>query len=992
MRSGLRCNCRDSVCKRFTAHILRRGLPPIDHKKGNCMSRLPKFALSLAASAVIGAIDLQTISMANASTPPDIVFDGDTVNTTDDNAPGIKISGSGLNVLINESSVATGGSYSDGVLILGANDRVEVDGSTIATLGESSHGLNFAGARGAGVINNTQIITSGDNAFALNMGQGGSLQMDGLTLTTAGRFSSAINLLDDSTLDLRNSSIDTAGSSAHGIYLLGLNDQRRATATLDNVAVNTTGNNAYGINVNRNATVTATDVQIATASSNAYGIWVPDEDSVLIGKNVDVDTQGAGAIGIFTQFGGTASLDGGTIKTAGINAYALYAGNQSAINGQNLSVQVGASSVGAFASDSSTITLDKTDLFSSEAAIGLAAYSGSTIDISNSTVRFDGDAARGVQANNGGTLNLDNVAVSANGVNGMGLQSLATAGVSNSFNLNNSSISADNGRGMSVQGGSAVIDLSNSQVSANNLLVAKKRQIADGSFVDTQDVQVTASGSHLQGAVNIDALNSSLQLTDNSTLTGTIHGLDKLGLNNSQWQMNGDSTVGQLALNDGVVKFGGTPFSTLTVAGDLTGSGSFLMNTDLASLQGNLLKVGGVIEGSHTLIVEDSGNEPAAANGQLLLVDGNGGAGRFGLYGEHVDAGAFRYTLQQKGDDWFLVNTAAVPVDPVKPVDPTDPVDPVDPVRPIDPSPEHLSAGANAAIASQTAAATLWSAQMNTLVKRLGELRMGKDGGGVWTRAIGNSYNIFEGSSRAFSQNNSGVEIGADKAIALKSGKVYLGAMVGTAQSNLNFGEGASGEIDSKMAGVYATYLNDNGIYVDTVLKYSRFNSDVKMLTNLGSGVRGSYDANGYGMDVEVGKHIPLKDGWFVEPQVEITATRTEGGNYTASNGLRVNADDMDSLQNRVGSLFGRNLEFDNGIKAQPYVKASYITEHAGSSHVTVNDIKLNSELLGNRVELGFGGIVQVSEKSKISVDAEYAKGNNIEQPWGVTVGYRYMW
>lgn len=281
---------------------------------------------------------------------------------------------------------------------------------------------------------------------------------------------------------------------------------------------------------------------------------------------------------------------------------------------------------------------------------------------------------------------------------------------------------------------------------------------------------------------------------------------------------------------------------------------------------------------------------------------------------------------------------------------------------------------------------------MNALVKRMGELRMGKDDGGVWTRAISKRFDISEHSSRAYTQDISGIEIGADKAFALNSGKVFVGGMVGTAQSDLDFGEGASGNIDSKMFGVYATYLHDNGIYVDSVLKYSRFDNEIKTPSNLGESVKGSYKTNGVGANVEVGKQIKLGNGWFVEPQLELTATRTQGASYTASNGLKVKSDDMDSLQSRVGSLFGRSMELSNGMKAQPYVKASYVTEHAGSSKVSVNGNKLDAELPGNRVELGFGGVLQVSEKSKISIDAEYAKGNSIEQPWGVSVGYRYLW
>lgn len=495
---------------------------------------------------------------------------------------------------------------------------------------------------------------------------------------------------------------------------------------------------------------------------------------------------------------------------------------------------------------------------------------------------------------------------------------------------------------------------------------------------------------------------------------------------------NGVKTVDSLTLNGGRLAFVPSTdgsFKTFTVNA-LSGSGSILMNTDIASQHDDLLVVqgAGLASGDHTLIVGDSGREPTSADGRLLLVDTNGGSAKFGLYGGHVDAGAFRYTLQQQGNDWVLASAGSIPVDPVTPVDPEKPVDPVTPVdpgkpvdpvtpvdpgkpvdpvtpvdpvkpvdpvtppRPVDPGPEHLSKGSNAAIAAHTAGAGLWSAQMNALVKRLGELRMGQDDGGIWTRAIGKRLDVSEHSSRAYRQDISGLELGADKAFALDSGKVYVGGMLGTARSDMDFGEGASGAIDSRMFGIYATYLNDNGIYVDSVLKYSRFDNDIKTPSNLGESVKASYNTNGIGADIEVGKRIALKDGWFVEPQVEITATRVQGASYTASNGLRVKSDDLDSLQSRVGSLFGRSLELSNGMKAQPYVKASYVTEHAGGSKVRVNGNAFDAELPGNRIELGFGGVLQVSEKSKISLDAEYAKGNDIEQPFGVTLGYRYLW
>jgi outer membrane autotransporter protein len=937
------------------------------------------------------ALEVMTMGNAQAITVPGLVLDGVTIDVTGNNFPGVRDGGSNFPISIRDSVITANGQFSHGVLLSGTNSSVLANDSTVSTLGDASHGFSFAGTNQTGAFNGTGVSTAGDNSFALKLGQGTQVQATDINLQTQGRFSSAADLSGSSVLSASGSRFQTSGDNAHGLYLLGTDARQRALANLTDSDLRTTGDNAIGVNVNRNATATLEDSRIFTSGANAYGVWVPNADSQLVANNLNIETLGDNAIGVFTQLGGKASLDGGSVHTQGSQAYALYAGNVSSIEARNLSLQVGANSVGAFASDRSQIALENIDLSSDQTAIGLAAYSGSTIEVADSSIILSGNGARAAQANNGGTLRLDSLSIEAAGTDSIGLQSLASAGVSNTFEVKNTRVDVATGRAISVQGGSAQIDLSGSTLSADTLLSVDQRTLADGRVIDSEDVLIKASQSILSGAIQANARNAQLLLEDGSSLSGTAHGLNVLTLSQSAWDMTGSSQIGQLNIDQGLVRFSGPSNNVLVVDGDLTGNGTFMMNTDLGSEQGDLIKVGGLIEGAHTLVVQDSGHEPAAANGKLMLVDGNGGAGGFSLYGGHVDAGAFRYTLEQRANDWYLVNTAGVaPVDP--PVNPVNPVDPVDPVIPVSPAPAHLSVGANAAIASQTAAATLWNAQMNTLVKRLGELRLGKDEGGVWSRAIGSRYNIAEHSSRAFSQNNTGIEIGADKAIRLASGKVYVGGMLGTAKSELNFGEGASGQIDSRMFGVYATYLNDNGVYVDSVIKYSRFDNDLKLPTNLGNAVKGSYSANGYGVDVEVGKHIKLKDGWFVEPQVELGATRTTGARYTASNGLQVDSASMDSLQSRVGSLFGRSLELSNGMQAQPYVKASYVAEHAGDSHVRVNGHKLKSGLPGNRAELGFGAIVQVSERSKLSLDAEFAKGNDVEQPWGMTLGYRYLW
>jgi hypothetical protein len=70
----------------------------------------------------------------------------------------------------------------------------------------------------------------------------------------------------------------------------------------------TTGTYAYGVNVNQHADATIANVQIAIAGTNVHGIWVFGEDSMPVGSTAN--TKGTGAISIFIQFDGSASLDG----------------------------------------------------------------------------------------------------------------------------------------------------------------------------------------------------------------------------------------------------------------------------------------------------------------------------------------------------------------------------------------------------------------------------------------------------------------------------------------------------------------------------------------------------------------------------------------------------------------------------------------------------------------------------------------------------------
>lgn len=684
---------------------------------------------------------------------------------------------------------------------------------------------------------------------------------------------------------------------------------------------------------------------------------------------------------------------------------------------------------------------DQLDCLTSSQA-NVVVNDGSTFSVgtggslTNSTVSFgfihilDAGAASGITINGNGWLHLDDsgsafgsVVENGNMVVVGSATALRTTVRGGDLDVAENAVVSDTqlkGGAMWVYGDATAKStrVSNSQMTVYQNGNADRTTVNDGGALSVND-----TASVINTVVNQGGLMESVAGTHVHFTTVNQGGVMVLGdradasdttINSGGFlQLKGDAILGGASHVDGQVTFADPAvngFHTLMIKGPLTGNGTFLMNTDLAALQGDLLRVQGPVSDSHTLVVADSGNSPSGAQQKLMLVNGNGGSGDFKLYGETVDAGAYRYQLQQQGNDWYLTNLAAQ--DPQNPDTVNEPETPSTPdtpdvpdapdvpgapdETPVQPAPvpqaQTLSKGANAAVASYAASAALISAQMNATAQHFGELRSGKDQGGLWTRGYGTEQHLDTGASRAFDQQVNGTEIGADKALPFADGTLYVGGLLGKGQGRQQFGEASKGTIDSRTLGGYACYLDRSGLYIDGALKYSRLDNEIDITSNLGDKVKARYKNHAVSADVQIGKNIDLGQGWFVEPQVGLQMAHISGGRYTASNGLNVEQDAMNSVQSRVGGMFGRHLELGNGIAVKPYAKATWIIEHAGDSHVKVNGAKLDSRLPGSRGEIGGGVMVNAADRHNFFVEAGYTKGSDIEQPWAVTAGYRYNW
>jgi outer membrane autotransporter protein len=137
-------------------------------------------------------------------------------------------------------------------------------------------------------------------------------------------------------------------------------------------------------------------------------------------------------------------------------------------------------------------------------------------------------------------------------------------------------------------------------------------------------------------------------------------------------------------------------------------------------------------------------------------------------------------------------------------------------------------------------------ADMQTLVERLGELRLGietapapvapganevtagkgvieskqvapppappRSEWGVWIRGFGTGMKITNNVSRSFDQNVGSFQIGADKRIgSLWSGDVYLGVFGGDVYASRDFQDGGDGSTNAFSLGAYATFIHPQG-------------------------------------------------------------------------------------------------------------------------------------------------------------------------------------
>ena len=676
----------------------------------------------------------------------------------------------------------------------------------------------------------------------------------------------------------------------------------------------------------------------------------------------------------------------------------------------------------------STIDIDSVSIVSlAEESIGYQLFDKSTANITNSSIFLGEGNSTAVDAENS-ALNIKNLNITLQPAGSDKSTTIAYISENTTLNIEDSLLTIEakgqsKGLGFVLDGGMTNITNSNIENNTGDVVIFTNKQDSRDTTNNYSSTTVNLKNTKIPDAKVLVGLNmpdladtdlsegektSSPRFVlnaDNSQLNGAVKQYDgtnktpvTLNLtNNTTWDLVDNSEVTDLHLNNSAVSLTNTnaPYATLTITGNLTGSGIFNLNTNIAENKSDKIVVKGTAEGNHKIGVTNQGAN--VANGKVTLVETNGGNAAFSLTNPNnrVDLGAYQYFLTKEGNNWVLANSKNVvtPTPPVAPVTPSKPVvtpskpavtpstpvvTPSNPVVPpaVLPSTPLLSDLANAQVSLRQAQLLLVEDDLNGIHQRLGEVKNGEKGN-VWVRNVNSRQKLAalstgESETSGFKQNVHSLQVGADAAV---TDNLRVGGFVGRSQANVDFnGYYGDGKVRGNSVGLYAAYLADNGIYVDNIVKYSRLHAN--------SNYTEKRHYNAYTISSELGKRFSLVNDWTITPQAQLAWTRISS---------QENEDSLSSVYSRIGLRVAKGFALSNGWNLQPYAEVNAITSKNRSSKIHYTNSALDVASSRGRFESAVG-LNAGFANHRFGLEVSRADGKNFDKPYAIQAVYRYQW
>lgn len=709
-------------------------------------------------------------------------------------------------------------------------------------------------------------------------------------------------------------------------------------------------------------------VNTTNAKEHAFAVYSNWGSDIELGKDANAEVQISSSSEGTAMGVAVASVGSGTPADAKVT-----------IHGAKINVSAeGKKARGLYAEDNNKISVGNagSDIQISakgEDAVGVLALVHGSVDLNgkNAVINAEGSqASEGIHVQNNDMEDKDNRAtVNVNTENTIINAKSALVAMSNSV-LNVNSNLVTNGK-------NAILTRGNSDVNINVDGKHTTQLNGDIVFNVTNDGN---SGKEADANVNINLNNAESYLNGSvkKTQSGSTEGVNmdvagmKLNIaNGASWNMTGDSFANDVTVSDGGkinVQEGAKNFTADSIAMNngninLQGSGQ---KAEVKELKGK----GGIIT---TNSLDNKLNIGTKAADAKLKVEGSG------EIGDKILAG--KATLEElagtakEGDkiasdevgtqDGIIAGRMSAKVG-------TDGKIIASTVkRAIQPHNQAVSSMANLSLMT-------WRQENNDMNKRLGEVRASEGSQGIWARmARGQSKYGAQGIKNQYNY----YQLGYDSKI---SDDWILGGAFTYTDGDSSYTNGSGTNKHTGFA-VYGSNLRDDGSFIDLIAKYAHMKNDFDVNGGVGSG---DYSTNGLSFSAEYGKRFQ-QEGYWIEPQAELTYGRVSSADFTTKRGAKVHQDSMDSLVGRLGFSLGKDIKQGN-----VYVRASYLYDFQGDTSVTMSKAgattPFKTDLGGGWWEFGVGTNLNLGHDTHFYLDVETTAGGDVDTPWQWNAGVRY--
>ena len=280
-----------------------------------------------------------------------------------------------------------------------------------------------------------------------------------------------------------------------------------------------------------------------------------------------------------------------------------------------------------------------------------------------------------------------------------------------------------------------------------------------------------------------------------------------------------------------------------------------------------------------------------------------------------------------------------------------------------------------------------WCTENDKLLQRMGELRHnGEEEQGAWFRVKGSKIGYDGG----FDNKYTTYELGYDTVTKRTDDVVrYQGAALSYVDGKSSYSCG-SGDNHGKSISFYTTEQYSKGHYLDFVFKISNMDNDFKVFDTKGNKITGEYDNTGVSISAEYGRKNDLNNGWYIEPQAQLTLGYMGGASYETDNGILVDQSGIKSTLGRIGFNIGKKI----GEKGIVYAKANLLHEFGGGYDVVMeaedSSLPVSNTYNDTWFEYGLGVALATSKNSHVYFDVERSTGSDFYKDWQWNAGMRW--